>query len=177
MSGLFGIPTQRRLKKIDEIQIIDLITYISQIALINEISEIKKVRGLHWFDRNPTPINRSWSGSAVAPHSPTVRWTYTVPANKIAFLELAFAHVLRRSASTVLGEVACEFFYTPNGGSTLPTLRALIFDNTVGARAHVNVGQALIMNEGDLLEGMSYDDSNGGTTIMEVNAKLTEFDL
>lgn len=129
-----------------------------------------------WYDRNPTIQEGKYVAASVAPHAQEPRWTYTVPAGKKAFVELAFLRIYRRTAATTVGIWAADIYYQPSGGSSTSHMRISSLDNTVGSEKTLTIGQNMIMLAGDALRGYTEDASTGGTCDYAVIAKITEFD-
>jgi len=136
----------------------------------------KYVARPEWYDRNPAPAAQFYSGSGVAPHSATVRWTYTVPAGKKAMVEFIECAVWRRTAATTAGSSRGFIQYTPQGGSTVVLLRAEVNTLTLGDKDCVTTGQALVLKAGDALEAITEDLATGGNCDYILNVKITEFD-
>jgi hypothetical protein len=129
-----------------------------------------------WYDRNPTHKLLSWGQLNVAPHGETVRWTYTVPAGKKAFVESVFAYLRRSAAATTVGRAAVVIWITPSGGSAAILIDVEILTNNVGDSDRQGVGQSLILLPGDTIEARTVDISTGGTVNYSAAAKITEFD-
>jgi len=128
-----------------------------------------------WHDRNPFVIMRGFS-SVTGPHSMTDRWTYTVPAGKKAYIEFLCIKSIRATAAGTAGTVVIQITYTPSGASEQVLAATGLYTNTVGDKDEVTCGHALTMLAGDLLKGLTYDGSTGGTVNYLVVAKITEFD-
>jgi len=118
----------------------------------------------------------SYVAGAIAPHVTTQRWTYTVPAGKKAFVELAFCQVFRTGVAGTLGMCVAYVQVTPQGGSATVMLGAKMWNNTAGAQDTVEIGLAWHMKAGDQIEGITQDGSVGGTIDYQLTAKITEFD-
>ena len=129
-----------------------------------------------WYDRNPSIQVKNYSAAGVAPHTSTLRWSYTVPSGKKAFLELADIEVVRATAATTVGMVSAGITYTPSGGSEVNVIVVEIRTNGVGDRAGKTVGQAFVMSAGDSIKAYTTDTSTGGTIDYTMSAKITEFD-
>jgi len=129
---------------------------------------------LEWYDRNP--ITRSLQYSAtVAPHSGTLRASYTVPTGKKAFLEALLVYIRRVTAATTAGLISDSVFYTPSGGSGTYLLASELVDNTVNASKIVSHGLSSAVVSGDVLEVWTSDGSTGGTVGHVLTVKITEF--
>ena len=137
-----------------------------------------KLRSTLWYDRNPKPILKRWAGSQLAPHATTVRWTYTVPKGRNAFLEFMMCRVYRYSAADVVGGVNSMIRVTPKDGSaTLLVVASIsVGDNVAGDRELIVVGQSMLLFSESKIEGVSFVTGTGGTTDHIIVAKFTEFD-
>lgn len=131
-------------------------------------------RPMPW-DRNPTVINLS-STASVAPAGATLRWSYQVPAGRKAILNHVYCGIIRDNAPTTAGLAQAFVRITPSGGGTRTILRAAILTSTVGERDHEVADTEVLMSAGDLIEGLTWDTSTGGTTNYLLAALLTEFD-
>jgi len=129
-----------------------------------------------WYDRNPLVVWRQYSGALVAPHSSTERWTYTVPAGKKAYLEVAFAYTTRRTTATTAAQLTIIVSFTPSGGTTAAIMELSHWDNTLYISRTQNLAMSIVMLVGDTLNATTSDASTGGTNDFIITAKLTEFD-
>ena len=125
-----------------------------------------------WYQANFLPVNKGYI-SDLAPAGTTNRWTYTVPANRIAMIMSAYCLILRSSAATTLG--GADAIIDINALTTR-VLDASLFTNTVGATMQLALGQSAILKAGDVLTGKTYDGSVGGTVSFGMFANIMEFD-
>ena len=126
---------------------------------------------LEWYDRNPQECTFTYAGDDVAPHSSTVRWTYTVPTGKKLFVESAVALVTRVTAADTASEVVARVT-----ARAMSLLRAKIYTNAVGDKDHMNVGRSVIMLAGSVLQGSTADLSTAGTIDFLATLHGIEFD-
>jgi len=131
---------------------------------------------LAWYDRNPTNRYQYFLGTNLTPHAITQRWTYTVPTGKKALLELAWVLCRRMTAATTAGRPYSVIDYQPYGGTEAALLMAEVVTNNVAETSEKQLGQSIIMNPGDLIRGLTVDDSTGGNCDYRLIAKITEFD-
>jgi hypothetical protein len=129
-----------------------------------------------WYDRNPSIQVKNYSATEMFPHFITLRWSYTVPSGKKAFLELGDIEVVRAAAATTVGRVKAAITYTPSGGSEVNVIVVEIRTNGVGDRAGKTLGQAFVMSAGDSINAYTEDTSSGGSIDYYLSAKITEFD-
>lgn len=110
-----------------------------------------------------TPFDGGYIGSGVSPHSATVRYSYTVPAGRMAVLESAFVETTRATAPTTAGQARCYVVITRNGESSLIILEATIFSSTVGVTEWATLGTPITLVGGDAVTLRTIDTSTGGT--------------
>jgi hypothetical protein len=124
------------------------------------------------YDRNPTSISTMFGQAlAVAPHTSTARWTYTVPTGRKAAIVGAHYEVFRNSAATTGGDITSLV----NAQNAFPVYFD-VFNNTVGftdrernsGTMYLLAGQAITANDTDL--------STGGSVSFTTSAEGTEFD-
>lgn len=135
-----------------------------------------QLRTLPWYDRNAEEIFKSYEASGVAPHTQATRWTYTVPDQKKACVELMLVSVDRETATTVLGTAQASIYYQTKDGVTGNLTLVSIISDTVGEKERQVLGLSVMLLEGDTIQGLTVDNSTGGTVGYIVNAKITEFD-
>ena len=126
---------------------------------------------LEWYDRNPQPKEGGYAGSAVAPHTLTQRFTYTVPTGKKFFLENAYAYLMRYAAADAAERVMASI--SARGQSLAFTQ---IMTNAVGDKDSMNVGRSVIMQAADVLLGNTSDASTAGSVDYSLNYHGIEFD-
>jgi len=142
-----------------------------QVDMI-DVSLSTRARLQPWYQPNFTISNQHY-GAQLFPHLETVRWTYTVPANRLAIVMSAFTSVIRYTAATTAAIPDAEIVI--NAGPRL--VRSEIGGNTIGTRSSDPVGQSAILKAGHTLEGKTYDGSSGGQCIYTVSANIAEFDV
>ena len=162
------VNTISQITNIANVQSIDLIDLITKIS---EITEIKKVRGLHWYDRNPDAKADHW-GVTGGPHPLTTRLTYTVPANKLAMVEILSAKVERITPAESV-DLAMALWQLDDKY----VIRSNIYGNVAGDKDLVGLGTSLMLCANDSLLGRTYDGSTGGTCNYFLSLKVTEFDV
>jgi len=129
-----------------------------------------------WYDRNPIVKADSYWAAAVSPHSETTRLQYTVPSGKKAMVEVLQAGMVQESAPTTPGRAAAFWTITPSGGTEKYLLTADIVATAEGDSSIIGVGSSLILKAGDVLKGKTYDSGSGGTKVILLSYKITEFD-
>ena len=133
--------------------------------------ESSRNRGVNWYDRNPTSISKTFTNTGVAPHVITSRWTYTVPAGRKCQIEFVQIELVRK---TVAAPVNTAFGYVTIAGASF--LRAVMESNTIGERSNTVAGVGVILEAGDVIAGLTFDSSTGGTITYTLTLKGTEFD-
>ena len=130
-----------------------------------------------WYDRNPTTLVDSFTGSA-APHAPTTRISYTVPAGKKAIVETLAAKVIRMAAASTPELVTAQFLLTPSGGEERVLLGAYLTSaqNSPKDSDSLGIGPSLTLFPGDYIRGITFDLSTGGLVYYVLILKLTVFD-
>ena len=127
-------------------------------------------------ERNPLAILRSYAAIAVAPHTLTVRWTYTVPANRRMIVSVMRALAFRDGVATVLAPFAAAVRYTPAGGSPGNIIGDDAAGLAIGTKSIAIVGCELWLYPGDTIDGLTADSSADGTVRYQLQAAGTEFD-
>jgi hypothetical protein len=134
---------------------------------------------------SPTPIVFGFGTGQVPTLGVITRYaTYTVPPNRKAIIQTAFARALRRVVAGAAGEWAIYIMATRKGASTILAPAAgnqdIVFlwqnSNVGGFSDKVAVTGAIELEEGDTLFAEAYDQSNGGTIAAAATAWVVEFD-
>jgi len=125
---------------------------------------------LAWYDREPIDRTIGYSGSGIAPHTATVRASYTVPTGKKVFVGGLFSAVRRATAATTLGLVMVY----ANWQAALCYFRYHI-NNTVDSLDQGNHTIGAVLLEGQVMQLMTWDTSTGGTIDYRMGVVLTEF--
>lgn len=131
--------------------------------------------GPSYFDRDPISKTNTFNSAAVAPHGATTRWTYTVPANRLAFVESASVLLMRDGAPGVAAIASAVVAYTPSGGSAVHIARTAEISATVGEPRQSPPATLALLLPGDALSGITSDVSTTGTYTYVVSHKTVEF--
>jgi len=132
-----------------------------------------------WYDRNAINQTKKYIAVNVAPHGTTIRWTYTVPNYKKAWLDFIWFSIRRRTAATALidyGGNVVYLFYTPKGGTGKVMFNIVLNDNTVDKEWKETISSNIALFEGDKIELITINEDTGGAMDYDVFAKITEFD-
>lgn len=167
----------KTIETIEGIDLIDRITLIDDITNIGTIADITKVRGLHWYDRNPVSRPKHYYTDSIAPHSLTERWIYTVPADKIAWIDFLWLYIDRKTAANPVGDSLARFGATLAGTGLLPLAEIKMRTNNIGDSKQFMLAGAGILLEDDVLNAYTFEAGTGGTVGFELTAKITEFDV
>lgn len=137
---------------------------------------IVSLRGLNWYDRNPTTIGEQYNDSVAGHSSPVDRITYTVPTDRIALIESLTVNAARTGASTggAVGWVNVRWFVNDVRVFTMN-----FYNDTAGdadAKIERTLGSAIALLQGDILRLETQDSSTGGSISYECAFKGTEFD-
>lgn len=128
------------------------------------------------WDRNPVNKTQFAANGAVAPHTTTVRWTYTVPAGKKAVLESLMMSVIRVTAAAPQVTAVAHLNYTPSGGSQTLLAQAVLTTNGVNDIQQQTITSLGEMLAGDVVSADDVDSSTGGTVSYAQTLKAFEFD-
>lgn len=136
----------------------------------------------NYYDRNPLTLVFQFLQPNTAPHATAVHWTYTVPANRKAFLEqlqvitqLEAAGDLAPGANSGFAE--SFIFITPVGSTGKTTLNAYVQDVAPSrSRADAAVGASMELQSGDKIEAITKNTYTATQTFHYLSAKITEFD-
>jgi len=125
-----------------------------------------------WYQPNFTNQRNNYDGASVGPHGWTERWTYTVPANRIAIMTHGSVQVTRQVAAGTLGMVQAVISV---GGTD--QIAVEMFNNTVGARSQMNEGWCCVAKAGEIIRAVTIDGSTGGTCAYRLNMSAMIFDV
>ena len=128
-----------------------------------------------YYDRNATSGTAVFSGSSVAPHVETVRWTVTVATGKKANIELTRMMAFRVTAATVAGTAGYVARITTST-SYMDVLFEAHVNNTVGYEAKDIAPAGVTLYAGETLDGRTYDGSTLGVYNYLTGCKFTTFD-
>lgn len=126
-------------------------------------------------ERTHTQVANSYTAGAVGPHANTSRFTYTVPAGRIARVQLLYALSLRDAAPGAAGQGFARFTFAPAGGGATLLMGALVQSITVGDQQSLAWGNDLWLFAGDVIDALTSDNSVGGSHFYNLGFKATEF--
>lgn len=128
-----------------------------------------------WFDRNPVVSSKMYQGGAVAPHSTTQRWTYTVPAGKRVFINLLYIHMFR-DGTPGTPSLASAWVAINDGVNTYECGSIKTVSGTLGYAEGLVVPGFGFLTAGQIIASNTYDNSTGGTFSYRLNMSYVEFD-
>lgn len=131
---------------------------------------------LEWYDRNPKRVVDKWFSYSIGPHALTVRWSYTVPTGKNAFIERLISKIYRAEAATSGALVYAHINITPFGEAPATMVWAHTRTNLVGDMDRGAVGHCGVLSAGDEIKASTSDVSTGGSLDYLLACKITEFD-
>lgn len=131
-----------------------------------------------YYDRNPINTVREFNARAVLPHAETERWTYTVPADKKAFLENGVADTILASAASSGGLRLCAITMDTDQNAALIVVTGEILpeQNTIADRDKNVFTGAMMAVAGEIIAGISVDVATDGTVNYRCVSKITEYD-
>jgi len=120
-----------------------------------------------WYQTNFTISNQAYS-VALSPHATTVRWTYTVPASRIAQIMSCTVSVIRTTVASTNSDVG-TYIDINAGFSTAYLDRSLpaVLDS-----AALNLGVGAMLVAGDVVRGKTFDNCTGGQLVFTLGANI-----
>lgn len=128
-----------------------------------------------WFDRNGVTGGGQYNTTGIIPHSETARVSYTVPANKKAFVCGMSGLVYRAIAATTPGLYTIEFF-CGHGINNYELGWLMDNSNTVGVNKSMIIPSGIVLMPQDTLTIYTSDLSTGGQLGFFIGATWIEFD-
>ena len=150
--------------------------------LFDEVWNSAETPELSWYDRNPKNVFPSYSALVTSPVGIYTAWSYTVPKNRKAFLEIARVSLLQQTASTGAAGGNASVFMIIYPNNPPPTFTESILEVTfeeptlMGSTDVESAGQTVTLMAGDILVAEVISTCVNGTFYAKAQAKLTEFD-
>jgi hypothetical protein len=130
-----------------------------------------------YYDRNATTKLQNYFGGFVAPAGSVIRWVYTVPSNTKSFVQSAMAEIKRSAAAAPVGQAEVDIQVTAIATGTAADILVIdTFSNAIDAGGHMNAGSVGLFVPGDIIRGITYDASTGGTVAFGISIIYAEFD-
>jgi len=124
-----------------------------------------------WYQTNFTTDNEVYTAANVAPHAITTRWTYTVPANRVAIVANCDLLIMRDAAPTTASLAFTELI----AAGTARVLWVGEISSTVGESHSGFLGWSAILRAAQTLVANDSDGSTGGTHVFIESANIMEF--
>ena len=140
-----------------------------------KVTSYAVARPMYW-DRNAVETSSTYIPADLAPHAETIRFTFTVAANRKAFLDTAFIQIVRTSAYASIGEARVALFVTPSGGTQTCIMRQSIIIATVYVYQQFTLGGSVLMTAGTVLTSTTSDSCTGGLVSYQAHAHYIAFD-
>lgn len=128
-----------------------------------------------WYDRTPVGSQKQEDTTFAGPNAGTTPWSYTVPANKKAWLASAMASMRVATAPTLAG-VGYAYVAALIGGFVYPFARCDLFSSVPGERDAMVNAPGVMIPAGANVFGFYTNTSTGGTFDVQLVALITEFD-
>ena len=126
---------------------------------------------LEWYDRNPQIQRQRYLHDGLAPHAATLRFSYTVPTGKKAYINMLLVALLRVTAATTVGEAKGYFIIE---GSE--SLMVHLWGNAVNDGRELVGGAGALLSAGEVITAYTGDASEGGTIMYFLSLLAVEFD-
>lgn len=127
-----------------------------------------------YYDRNAVATYSTYTSSGIAPHTYTVRWTYTVAAGKKAIMEFATILLSTQTPATVNG--SREGYLRVISPATASLLYVVHTSNTSGSISIVINPTQPTFYAADSITGNTFDSGTGGTVYYDMSGKFTAYD-
>lgn len=120
-------------------------------------------------------VQLQYGAAGIAPHAFTVRATYTVPANRVALVQMGRVLAIRDLAAGVAGLAQVGSQVIPNGLITETVLSARIINVALGSLDKDRLSAVLFLKAGDTINIFTSDASTGGTVAYSGACDIIEF--
>lgn len=129
-----------------------------------------------YYDRNAIGTALAYE-AIVGLGASTVRWSYTCPAGKAAYIESLYAYFVRQGlpALSVYNEAWCE--YTPVGSPAVKFFDLIFASGNAYDNRVINQTSFGFMKAGDALKGWTAGSDSGGTVTVGIAFKGTQYDF
>lgn len=134
--------------------------------------------GRVWIDSNKIAFSQLsvYYSNVLGPAIATTQWTYTVPVGRFAIIEYILCKITRFTAAGAVGTSVASVRLTPSTTPMVP-FEAMINSNGVGDKDNSSCIPHLLMTAGDTLQGVTFDNSAGGSCIYEIGMVGREYIL
>ena len=126
-----------------------------------------------WYQPNFTVVAKSYNGQGIAPHAWTNRWSYTVPANRLAILSGGQVSLYRATAAGTAALTQAEIWDdTAKKEIYIATIRT----NTVGDHRDLPITGEAVFLAGEAFISDTTDASTTGTIDYIIATTILVFD-
>lgn len=115
--------------------------------------------------------------AALAPTASTQRWTYTVPAAKLAQIDLLWSSIVRLVVASALAINEQWVLFTPSGGAASLIADLFLASNTGGAQVQQYTPQPLTLFAGDTIALRNQNTDTGGQSSFGSALKGFEYSI
>lgn len=127
-----------------------------------------------FYGRSPLIVPEVSQQYAIAPHMPTTRWTYTVPAGRNAIVTSLALWAYRNTVAGTLGSASVNVYVTSGGAPQLMFFLP-IMQNVIGSGGGIFLGNCLTLLAGHTIQMDDSDASVTGTCSFYALAQIVEF--
>jgi hypothetical protein len=124
-----------------------------------------------YYDRTPASKTLFFNSNSVAPHSNTVRATYTTPTAKKAFITSGVFEMERSNVATTVGVTTLS-----STAAALTLVNLISIDNTLGSYRVASPSGGHILNAAEAVNIADADQSTGGAMDISEALGIVEFD-
>lgn len=142
-------------------------------AALRSIRDIGRVYGFVGFQ----VVRQFFGVSTLGPHGTTQRLAYTVPADKLARVEMLVMDCARITTGSPNGVSEWQMFHTPDGGAASRFARVGHVLAAAGDSWEKTLYPGIRMVEGDALDLSSFDSGSAGTVNFSCSWVISEVDL
>lgn len=129
-----------------------------------------------YYDRNSTSLMVNGNANAVGPHAFTTRVTQTCPAGTKYLWEYAYVSIERNTAAAVSGTIYTIDRVVNAAATDLVSIIATgAAYPTVGGINYISTACSVSVYPGEQIQGLTRDDSTGGTVTYVIGNKLTAY--
>ncbi len=129
-----------------------------------------------WYDRNPSSALWEVELVGIAPHSETVRGTYTVPSGKLAVVDIVYLEIMRTDVPDAVGRAALRLLYSDDGATWRTIAKADLKTAEMFGIDKVHLTGLGIFMPGDSFRITTFDGSTGGECYYNAVVKIFTFD-
>lgn len=127
-------------------------------------------------DRNAERVLKSYNELGVSPHTVTERVSYTVPAGRVAEIDVIDICMVRYTLPTTSGRFEVSVNIYPGGGSPVLVARRHTATNTAFEGIMEHLTGPLLLYEGDIISVSTWDTSTDGSTAITISIYGIEYD-